>query len=448
MLVQGVQPVQPGARPIDQPLHLHLNQKVTAEILSVNGEQIDMVIQGIRVIGRLPTNDQSSMLEDRRNAQFIIRGMNDGILQLQLVKPGEATVAQQTSSAISILANNLLVMNNLELTEQNQVLARALLNHGLPVTPQLMEELTNTLAGLANWGQSEADMAAALKSGGMPLTPHTLSLAMQTLPTLADGIGRLQNLLAELSRGQSGQEIANLAKQAQKFLLSSTIDWSNPLPQLLDQLKQAVSIWGKSVESELAKQVNSGIIKGEEGWLALAQLRRALNNRGISSAVNSIDQFMESVRQMQFLNTARPIENGNPPWLLVNFPVAAHVPGQSPQQGSFLPASLKIAYRTEGKAKRIDPENTRLVLTVDLSGGEYVTADLSFIGKRVGVWLTVSSDDLRERAVERMPDLESSLERLGLLLQVAQCEVSTFSTVVTQEEVVETPGSRGIDLEA
>jgi hypothetical protein len=265
---------------------------------------------------------------------------------------------------------------------------------------------------------------------------------------LADGIGRLQNLLAELSRGQSGQEIANLAKQAQKFLQSSTIDWSNPLPQLLDQLKQAVAIWGKSVESELAKQVNSGTIKGEEGWLALAQLRRALNNRGISSAVNSIDQFMESVRQMQFLNTARPIENGNPPWLLVNFPVAAHVLGQSPQQGSFLPASLKIAYRTEGKDKRIDPENTRLVLTVDLSGDEYVTADLSFIGKRVGAWLTVSSDDLRERAVERMPDLESSLEKLGLLLQVAQCEVSTFSTVVTQEEVVEIPGSSGIDLEA
>jgi hypothetical protein len=48
MLVQGLQPVQPGARPVDQPLQLHLNQRVTAEILNVNGEQIDMVIQGVR----------------------------------------------------------------------------------------------------------------------------------------------------------------------------------------------------------------------------------------------------------------------------------------------------------------------------------------------------------------------------------------------------------------
>ena len=59
MTIQGLQPVQPGARPIDQPLQLHLNQKVTAEILAVNGEQIDMVIQGVRVI-RPAANQRSS----------------------------------------------------------------------------------------------------------------------------------------------------------------------------------------------------------------------------------------------------------------------------------------------------------------------------------------------------------------------------------------------------
>ena len=80
MVIQGLQPVQPGARPIDQPLQLHLNQKVTAEILSVNGEQIDMVIQGVRVVGRLQTNDQSAILEGRRLAQFIVKGSIDGVL--------------------------------------------------------------------------------------------------------------------------------------------------------------------------------------------------------------------------------------------------------------------------------------------------------------------------------------------------------------------------------
>ena len=142
MLVQGLQPVQPGARPIDQPLQLHLNQRVTAEILSINGEQIDMLIQGIRVIGRLQTNDQTAILEDRRTAQFIIRGAVDGVLQMQLVKPNESGLAPQPSSALMVLAQNLLLMNNLELTDQNLALGKALLNHGLPVTPQLMEELT------------------------------------------------------------------------------------------------------------------------------------------------------------------------------------------------------------------------------------------------------------------------------------------------------------------
>lgn len=447
MLVQGLQPVQPGARPIDQPLQLHLNQKVTAEILNVNGEQIDMVIQGVRVIGRLQTNDQSAMLEDRRTAQFIIRGAIDGVLQLQLVKPNETALATQPSSALAILAQNLLIMNNLEVTDQNLMLGKALLNHGLPVNPQLMEELTNVLGGLNNWGQQEADMAAALKAGGMPLTQNTLALAMQTMPTLAEGVSRLQNQLTQLARGQAGGEIARLAEQALKLLQSSTIDWSKPLPRLLEDLKQAISIWGKSLESELAQQVENGSIKGNEGWLALAQLRRALDNNGYRNAVRSIDQFMEGVRQMQFLNTARPVENGNPPWLLVNLPVAAHIPGQPAAQETFFPASLRIAYRTEGKVKRIDAENTRLVLTVDLMGGEYLTADLSFIGKRVGAWLTVSSNELKERTVESLPDLETRLEQMGLRLQVAQCEVASVGPVLTSEELPILPGSQGIDIE-
>jgi len=447
MLVQGLQPVQPGARPIDQPLQLHLNQRVTAEILNINGEQIDMLIQGIRVIGRLQTNDQTAILEDRRTAQFIIRGSVDGVLQLQLVRPNEGALTTQPSSALMVLAQNLLLMNNLELTDQNIALGKALLNHGLPVTPQLMEELTSVLSGVKNWGQAEADMAAALKAGGMPLTHNTLALVLQTMPTLAEGVGRLQNQLAELANGKAGGEIAQLAEQALKLLQSSTIDWSKPLPRLLEDLKQAISIWGKSLESELAKQVESGSIKGNEGWLALAQLRRALDNNGYRTAVRSIDQFMEGVRQMQFLNTASPVENGNPPWLLVNLPVAAHLPGQVGQQGPFFPASLRIAYRTEGKAKKIDAENTRLVLTVDLLGGDYLTADLSFIGKRVGAWLTVSTDELKERAVDSLPNLETRLEQMGLRLQVAQCEVAAVGPVLTSEEIPVLPGAQGIDIE-
>jgi hypothetical protein len=447
MLVQGLQPVQPGARPNDQPLQLHLNQRVTAEILNVNGEQIEMVIQGVRVIGRLQTNDQPTMLDERRTAQFIIRGAIDGVLQLQLVKPIENVLVTQPSSALTILAQNLLILNNLEVTEQNMALGKALLNHGLPMTPQLMEELTNVLNGLNNWGQGEADVAAALKAGGMPLTQNTLSLVMQTMPTLAEGVSRLQNQLAELATGQAGGDIARLAEQALKLLQSSTIDWSKPLPRLLEDLKQAISIWGKSLESELAKQAQNGNIKGNEGWLALAQLRRALDNNGYRNTVRSIDQFMEGVRQMQFLNTASPIENGNPPWLLVNLPVAAHLPGQPTKQETFFPASLRIAYRTEGKTKRIDSENTRLVLTVDLMEGDYLTADLSFIGKRVGAWLTVSSDELKEKTVDSLPELESRLEQLGLRLQVAQCEVASVGPVLTSEEIPALPGSQGIDIE-
>jgi hypothetical protein len=447
MVIQGLQPVQPGARPIDQPLQLHLNQKVTAEILAVNGEQVDLVIQGVRVIGRLQTSDQSALLEDRRLAQFIVKGSIDGILQLALAKTGETALTTQPSSTMAVLSQNLLVLNSIELTDQNIILGKALLNHGLPVTQQSMDELTQVLNGIANWGQAEADMAAALKAGGMPLTANTLSLTLQTLPTLADSVSKLQTQLSGLVNGQASPEIKQLAEQAVKLLQSATLDWSKDLPALLKDLKQAISVWGKSLEAELVKNISNENVQTGEGWLSLVQLRKALETSGYRTAARSIDQFMEGVRQMQFLNTAKPVENGNPPWLLVNLPVAAHIPGQPDQKESFFPASLRIAYRTQGKVKKIDPENTRLVLTVDLQGGDYVTADLSVIGKKVGAWLSVSTDDLKEQAVASLPDLEERLEKLGMQLKVAHCDVAAIGPVLTQEEPEQLPGSQGINIE-
>lgn len=447
MLVQGLQPVQPGARPIDQPLQLHLNQKVSAEILSVNGEQIEMVIQGYRVVGRLQTNDQAALLQDQRFAQFIVKGSIDGVIQLALAKAADVALAKQPTSALAMLSQNLLILGNMETTDENIMLGKALLSHGLPINNQTLEELSQALNGLPGWGQTEADMAAALKAGGMPLTQNTLSLALQTLPTLADSVSRLQAQLTDLAKGQAGAEIARLAKQLLTLLQSATLDWSKEQPLLLEDLKQAISVWGKSLEAELARQASGEKLQGADSWLSMVQLRRALDEGGLRSAVRTIDQFMEGVRQMQFLNTARPVENGNPPWLLVNLPVAAHIPGQANQQNGFFPASLRIAYRSEGKVKRIDPENTRLVLTVDLQDGEYVTADLSIIGKRVGAWLSVSSDDLKDRAVENLPDLETRLEKLGLSLKVAHCDVAAVGPVLTQEEPEIYPGSKGINIE-
>ncbi|NLF52774.1 MAG: hypothetical protein GX577_16730 [Leptolinea sp.] len=446
MVIQGLQPVQPGARPIDQPLQLHLNQKVTAEILSVNGEQIDMVIQGVRVVGRLQTNDQSAILEGRRLAQFIVKGSIDGVLQLAMAPTGESTLVSQPASTMAALAQNLLVLNNIEISEQNVMLGKALLTHGLPVTQQMMDELSQSLNGIANWGQTEADMAAALKAGGMPLTENTLALALQTLPTLADSVSRLQAQLSNLVAGQAGPEIKQLAEQAVKLLQSATIDWSKDLPNLLNDLRQAISVWGKSLEAELAKMLTGDGVQKSEGWMSLVQLRKALENEGMRNAARSIDQFIEGVRQMQFLNTAKPVENGNPPWLLVNLPVAAHAQGQQNQE-VFYPASLRIAYRTHGKVKRIDPDNTRLVLTVDLQDGNYVTADLSVIGKRVGAWLSVSSDELKEQAIASLPDLEGRLEKLGLLLKMAHCDVASIGPVMSENEPEIYPGSRGINLE-
>jgi hypothetical protein len=67
---------------------------------------------------------------------------------------------------MAVLSQNLLVLNNMEATDINVMIGKALLNHGLPVTQTSIDELTQILSGIPNWGQNEAEMAAALKAGG------------------------------------------------------------------------------------------------------------------------------------------------------------------------------------------------------------------------------------------------------------------------------------------
>jgi hypothetical protein len=453
MTIQGTLPINRFDRPTDQSLQLNMNQRVTAEVLEVSGDQVSLVIQGIRVVGKLTSGDQASLLGDRKTAQFIVRGMADGVLQLQLL-PNTPVNNLGTSLAAPFmqLAQNLLVLNGLELTETNMMLSKALLSRGLPVTPELMNELQQALASTVQWGQQEADVAASLRAAGMPLSAGTLALALEHGPTLTEGSVHLQNMLSKLVETSNSPQIVHLAKQALEVLKNGTVDWDQPLPTLIKDLPAAVGLWGKSLEAEMAGQILAkGTLADDKqaatGWTALTLLRHALDQQGNGQQVQEIDRFMNALRQMQFLNTARPNDSGNPPWLTVSLPLSSNLMQQANENHAkqFFPANLRVAYRLAGKEQAIDPQNTRLILSIDLDKGEFLQADLSIIGKRLGAWMTVSSDDLRQRAEDEIPSLQSGLEQIGIQLQFARCEVAQAGPSVN--ETLKNSENRKIDIE-
>jgi hypothetical protein len=455
MTIQGTLPINRFDRPGDQSLQLNVNQRVTAEVLEVSGDQVSLVIQGIRVVGKLTTSDQATLLGDRQTAQFIIRGMKDGVLQLQLLQ--QPSILPETGFSLATpflqLAQNLLVLNDIEVNEQNLLLGKSLLSRGLPMTTDLMNELKQALISIPGWGQAEADLAASIKAAGMPLSSGTLALAMEHGPTLTEGSVQLQNMLSKLVETSKSPDIVRLAQQALEVLQNGTVDWDQPLPALMKDLPAAVNLWGKSLEAEMAAQLQSkGTITNEKdaasGWTTLTLLRSALEQQGSGSQVQEIDRFMDAVRQMHFLNTVRSNDPGNPPWLTINLPLSSTMIQQNREmadQKQFFPANLRVAYRSNGKDQAIDPENTRLILSIDLEKGEFLQADLSIIGKRLGAWMTVSSEDLRIRAESEIPSLQSGLEQIGIQLQFARCDVVQNGPQVTEVET--TSESRKIDIE-
>jgi hypothetical protein len=429
-----------GANPIHladtqtsgQPGEFRLNQRISADILKVSGDQVTMVVQGQQVVGRIAGGDQTS-LAGQKTAQFIVRGMADGVLQLQIV-PTDAgqTASSSLSNQWSILAQNLLQLNGLPISEENMAMGRALLGAGLPITSQLINTMQSALSGIANWGQTEADMSASLLSNGLPLSTGSLSLALQNLPSLIDSFQKLQGQLETLLKSSSSAETRSLAGNALQILNSTTINSGETSANIMAQVRNSIAILGKPLEAHLADALkNNTSLQGNNadanGLLSLAYLRRQMLNEGNNSVVREIDHFMNSLRQMQFLNTASPRDPTNPPWLVVNLPLAAQ---QSQNQPNLQNANIKISYRADENGKEIDPDNNRIVFTVELEKGHNLEVDLSMVQKRVGAWLTAPDDEWKSLIESELSTLKDGLESIGYQMQFARCETKAQTSVI------------------
>jgi hypothetical protein len=300
------------------------------------------------------------------------------------------------------------------------------------------QRLNDLKAALQNsgqilWGEYEAQTAASLKAGGLPLTGGTLALALTDTPQLEKEITRLHTQLQSLlTQPKLSPRMMELVKNALNVLSNLETKWDAPPSTIQENLKQAVSILGRSVEADIAKLNERGITtlsasQPEQNLLGLAQLRQELAQVDPRHPlVQDIDRFLDSMRAIQFSNTEPSVIPAKGQWLSLDLPLQVSLPAnlQTNQQRTELhTARLRIDYPSDGKTRKIDPSYTSIVIELELDPGEILEVNLSMVHRQIGARITASTKQLRDLADIEIPGLQEGLEKLGYVVQSAVCEV-------------------------
>ena len=426
----GPQVIQPSPRSDDSALVLKLNQRVAAEVLQVNGDNVILAIEGVRVVAKLTSNDQIAALQEHRHALFIIRDINPNQILIQLAPNTPALPANVTSYANQDLANLLLSQLGLATSASNLLILRAMLGRGLAADLASFGEIQSALAGLASWGASEVQAAVALKAAGLPLTPATLQLMMNAPPMTAQAYSRLLSLLQGLPVRQFTPQTAEALQNAIAMLRSASPNWSGVPANLVEQLQQAIALLGQSVENKLAEMSKNGnnnlASAGQtQGLMTLLSLRQELAQTGPREVLQAIDHFLDALRLQQFKSSEPEPAPGRGEWINLHLPLRlpARAGSSSARPPAYCEAQIKIARHRQPDGCEVDPNFTRLIIAVDLENGSTMEVDLSVVTRKIGVAVTASTPHLCDTAKEEISTFAHGLNQLGYDLQTSRFEV-------------------------
>ncbi len=422
--------------PSESALFLRVNQHIAGEVISVDNEQVVLSIQGVQIVARMTTPEQTATLIERRFAQFVVKDMNGEILTLQLVDPKASNGALSASRPETQLVSKLLTQLGLADGPGNQLIAQAAIRSGLTITPTLVNELTQALNPIMNWGMPHALAAASLKANGIAVSPQSISLMLNTPDNIS---GQIQNLIQQLSKALENNRLPpnmiELARGSLQTLRQAIIDASLPPGELAAKLHNAISLLGKSVENELMESIQNSIRSLptdnlERGLLVLSRLRNELAERGMKTLAGGIDQFNESIRMMHLYHSASTKEANANQWirmeLPVNFPARGQIENRDPNEQNS--ASLRIARDPDEDELSVNPRYTRLVIRMDVGKQEVIEVDLSVVDHTTGLSISTSDSSLTKLAKSELPTLQKDLSKIGYETLVSQVETDNSLT--------------------
>jgi hypothetical protein len=432
MLISTPPTIVPGSlqNPGEAALYLRVNQHIAGEVIRVENEQVVLSIQGVQVVARMSTPEQTASLVERRFAQFIVRDMSGELLTLQLVDPGSIATPQTVIKSDSQLLPKLLTQLGIADGPGNQIIAQAAIHSGLTITPALIQELQSVLGGIPNWGMEQAQAAALLKSCGLPPTPDSINLILHTPPEIS---GQLQDLIQQLAQVLANSQLpVRIQEQVQnslQILSQAVVDPSLPTGELSSRIQNAIILLGKSVENELlntSRQIgnDNNANNLERGLMVLSRLRNELVSQGMTKLAGLIDQFNDSIRLMHLYHSSSSDGSSTNQWIRleipVNFPV---LPQETTQEQNEKPtARVRVARDPDSDGLSVNPRYTRLVISMDINDQDVIEVDLSVVDHAAGLSISTSNTQLTTIARAELPELCEDLLQSGYDTKISQVE--------------------------
>jgi hypothetical protein len=421
MNVPGPLSISSVNAPRVQELDLRPFQRVTATILSVTGTTALLSIEGYPVVAQLASSDQAATLLSQQTAQLIVTQRTSEKITLK-VTGGDQPQASPARSAPARqeLAVRLLDQQNIPVTANHLIVARAMLRQHLPVTPMLLDDLMQSLSAYGSWGSREAGLAAALKAAGLPLTAESLALASRHVAQTGDSLARLLAKLTDMAGQDFPPEVSKQLDSNLQILRRIVPRADGDPAELAKRLGHTVKMLGTSLERSVWERMQEPEIPSENSLLGLVQLQQSLEQVGKSELADHIQEFIKDLQRTQFLNAKPDSIPGQRQWIEMGFAVSRV---QQETGETFSSARLRIATEPGSASGGINPAHTRIILQVDPKPGQTVEVDLSIVDKQIKSAVNAPDELWCRQAQKELPALEQAFQRLGFTLKDTQFEV-------------------------
>ena len=308
----------------------------------------------------------------------------------------------------------------------NRSIAKGLIGRGLPVDRQGVLPLRELLVGLP-LTLDDPDLleelvlrALFLRERGLPVTPDTLAAYLGRLPggTMAGLLEGLVAFLRELRLSKPPvAEIGTLADRIQSVLAEGGTLSGEGLARLMDGL-------GLDLEGRLASWITEGgqgLPAGLEDAIktALLRLQAQLALLGASDpdrgALDALQGRLRAV--LSFLDTLQADNLPHPgrETFQLQIPILF--------EGQFRTADLRVSGRSADGARRIDPDDLRLSLAIDLSGIGPLRIDLAVVRGTATCSLHATDEERAAFLQTFSGELKAALESCGYRISEVGCRV-------------------------
>lgn len=335
------------------------------------------------------------------------------------------------------LASTLMGMQ-MPTDEETMNLAKGMVEMGVPLTQQDMQELQQALARLQNPQQSDITSASFLKMAQLPMTPDNISALtnfMMQNPMLGAQLMEFSTAMKRL-----GDQLAN------KDLPRDLIELLQKAPGLLGEVALQPKGGGKRKPAQNLHNMafQAGIERmgphtGDEDAWDLVRLMRKLRGAlaGLSGQIGA--EMEEELSSM-----LKDIEQNFAAQQLINRAEAEKAQGlyylQIPIRfrNEESTAEVRIQFHRDNKGEPVvDANNTRVEFTVWTERLGQVSYILTVLKGNVEVDATTENDPVRQRLEAFLPELMHRISGLGYTVAGVGCKVSEqnpMTPVIPREE--------------